>query len=268
MITPQRSRLSKQISGWRQGQGPNLLLIHGVGMRAEYWSNITDQLQRSFTLTLIDMPGHGQSPVYTASDPGLTDYTDTIADLLQERGEPTFVVGHSMGALIALDIAVRYSSLITGIGVFNGVYRRSAKALSAINARVAELSSSERSGSEATLVRWFGETPTGINAVSADACREWLADVNQAGYRDAYRAFANADAPTDDQLKSLQCPALFMTGSLEPNSTPAMSRSMSELVPHAHCVIVDEARHMMSMTHGQVVVQAITDFFLPQRVAP
>lgn len=267
MITPQRSNLGDQIVGWREGQGPNLLLIHGVGMRAEYWSNITADLKQFFRLTVIDMPGHGESPVYTTPDPALTDYTDSIAELLVERDEPTFVVGHSMGAIIAMDLAVRYATSIAGIGVLNGVYRRSADALSAINERVAELSSGGLSSPDATLVRWFGENPTGINAASALACRDWLGQANQAGYRDAYRAFANADAPTDDQLKHLQCPALFMTGSLEPNSTPAMSRSMAELVPQSKCVIVTEARHMMSMTHGAAVVQAMTDFFLTSQDA-
>jgi len=108
LITPQRFRFSDQIAGWREGQGPQLLLIHGVGMRAEYWSNIADDLKRSFTLTLIDMPGHGESPVYATPNPALTDYTDSIASLLIESDEPTFVVGHSMGAIIAMDLAVRY----------------------------------------------------------------------------------------------------------------------------------------------------------------
>ena len=89
-----------------------------------------------------------------------------------------------------------------------------------------------------------------------------MAQVDLKGYHDAYRAFANADAPADSLLKNINCPALFMTGELEPNSTPGMSESMSGLVPDAVCTIVDEARHMMPMTHSPQVVDALRKRFL------
>lgn len=266
MITPQRSRITDGITGWSQGQGPAMLLIHGVGMRADYWTNIVPALARNFSLTVIDMPGHGESRAFEETDPELWRYTDSIAEVCAVVSQPVIVVGHSMGALIALDMVVRYSDHVTGIGVFNGVYRRSHESLKAIHARVAELSALKATDPSATLERWFGQTPEGINAQSADACRGWLADANKAGYRDAYRAFANADAPTDEQLQQIKCPALFMTGALEPNSTPAMSQSMSQLVPDSACIVVDEARHMMSMTHGAQIVAALVERFLPPQV--
>ena len=36
-ITLPRSKLSKNITGWTGGQGAPLLLVHGVGMQADYW---------------------------------------------------------------------------------------------------------------------------------------------------------------------------------------------------------------------------------------
>lgn len=266
LITPQRSDLASGVVGWQHGQGPALLLIHGVGMRAEYWSNIESELLEHFTLTVIDMPGHGENSPFDAKDPELPVYTDRLARVLTMIDKPVIVVGHSMGALIALDMAVRYKDQVAGIAVLNGVYRRSNEALQSIRARVAELSSLQSTDPSATLERWFGKNPDGINLQSAVACRDWLGKVNHKGYRDAYRAFANADAPSDEMLKRVDCPALFMTGELEPNSTPAMSISMSQLVPDAGCIVVDQARHMMSMTHGPQVVNALKKCFLPSPV--
>ena len=57
--TLQRSKLSRHIHGWTGGEGEPLLLIHGVGMRADYWSNIVPTLANTFSLTVVDMPGHG-----------------------------------------------------------------------------------------------------------------------------------------------------------------------------------------------------------------
>ncbi len=245
-----------------------MLLIHGVGMRADYWINIEPQLARHFSLTVIDMPGHANSPRLEADHPDLADYTDQISAVLSDA-RPAIVVGHSMGALIALDLAVRYKKKVSGIAVLNGVYRRTSEALAAINARVAELTQAISTDSApvtdpaATLERWFGAAPEGINADASKACRVWLNAADPIGYRDAYRAFARADAPTDQQLTKVTCQALFMTGSLEPNSTPEMSQRMSQLVPGSRCYIVEGARHMMSMTHGDQVVQALTRCFLP-----
>lgn len=235
-----------------------MLLIHGVGMNAAYWRNLIPTLSRHFQLTVIDMPGHGDSQPLPTPAPLLQDYSDVIAGAI---AAPSIVVGHSMGALIALDLAVRYPQSVTGIGVLNGIYRRSIEATQAILARVEQLKNDASFDPAATLERWFGQSPVGVNATANDKCREWLRCINTQYYAAAYHAFATADAPADASLATIQCPALFMTGALEPNSTPAMSSAMSALVPNSGCVIIDEARHMMSMTHGPQVQEALVTFF-------
>ena len=113
-----------------------MLLVHGVGMNADYWSNLLDELSNNFTVTVIDVPGHGESPLLNKQKPALQDYSDAIAASIAEQ---SIIIGHSMGALIALDLSVRYPHLTAGIGVLNGIYRRDAKAAVSIKKRVAEL---------------------------------------------------------------------------------------------------------------------------------
>jgi len=255
--------LTPEIAGRSHGNGAPMVLIHGVGMCGDYWVSVEEDLAKSFSLTVIDLPGHGASPCLSYEEPTLAVYTDCVSEVLSKISDSTIIVGHSMGAVIALDLAVRYSNLTGGIAVLNGIYRRSREAQKSIDARVQQLiTPSEKTiDSSATLTRWFGKEPTGKNAVANDLCKAWLEQMDPAGYRDAYRAFANADAPMDDQLQNISCPALFVTGSLEPNSTPTMSLSMSELLPNAKCVVVDGAKHMMSMTHADEVTRSIIDAF-------
>jgi pimeloyl-ACP methyl ester carboxylesterase len=73
--------------------------------------------------------------------------------------------------------------------------------------------------------------------------------------------FANEDGPADTGLATLQCPALFITGADEPNSTPAMSAAMAKLTPNGRAVIVAGAAHMLPMTHAAEVNTALIDFF-------
>ena len=259
--TLQRSKLTEHIYGWTGGVGPQLLLIHGVGMRADYWSNLIPSLQEHFALTVIDMPGHGDSPALTQVKPVIKDYSDCIADVLHAAAEPMCVAGHSMGAVISLDLANRYSDNVRAIAVLNGIFQREESATASVRSRADNLNGLSLADPTATLARWFGDNPKGINAQCATHCRDWLEDINPLGYQQAYRAFAYDDGPSTTMIKSLQCPALFITGELEPNSTAAMSRTMSELSPDGTNHIVSGGKHMMSMTHGDEVCSQLIAFF-------
>lgn len=258
-----RSKLSGHISGYQSSHHddhkPHMVLLHGVGMQADYWSNLTTTLESTFSITAVDLPGHGQSPLINSDSPDLQNYTDAIAVCV--AGRPSIIAGHSMGALIALDMAVRYKNQVAGIAALNGVYRRSAIAQQAIQARADELVSSPTPDHKPTLQRWFGSAPQGVDAEAEKNCHQWLSGVSAKGYRDAYRVFASSDAPTDTELLAIQCPAVFMTGSDEPNSTPQMSQAMSKLMVNSRCVIANGARHMMSMTHADLVGDTLIESF-------
>jgi len=256
-----RSELTPGLSGWRGGEGPPLLLIHGVGLCADAWAPMLPFLTRHFAVTALDLPGHGDSPnLPDGHDVTLQDYSDRIAELLSSWGGRSLVVGHSLGALIALDLAIRHSQRVSAIAPLNSVFRRSEDASKSVMARLQELDGSNTPDPTQTLIRWFGETPKGEDAVMADHCRRWLTEVDPLGYRRAYSVFASQDGPTDDDLKKLACPALFVTGSKEPNSTPDMSSAMARLTPRGRAVIIDGGRHMMPMTHAAEVCAHLLEF--------
>jgi pimeloyl-ACP methyl ester carboxylesterase len=106
------------------------------------------------------------------------------------------------------------------------------------------------------LERWFGDALT----PEREACAGWLRSVCPVSYKTAYSAFAHSPLPDRAMLASLACPALFMTGGAEPNSTPAMSEAMARLAPRGRAIIVEGAAHMMPMTHAGIVNAALIDF--------
>ena len=234
------------------GNGPLVVLIHGVGLRADAWRGQMNTLSTEFTMMAIDMPGHGASAV-PDGDMTLADYSDAIAAALPE---PALVVGHSMGAMIALDMASRFPDRVRGVAAMNAIYKRSAAARDAVMVRAASLDGQATPDPSAPLDRWFGDALT----PEREACRTWLQEVDPAGYATAYRVFASEDGPSDTQLRSLPCPAIFVTGSEEPNSTPNMSRNMAALAPKGRAIIVDDAAHMMPMTHARQVNTALQEF--------
>ena len=159
------------------------------------------------------------------------------------------VVGHSMGALIAIDLAIRYPDHVTAIVAMNAPYQRSDTAKAAVQARANSIAGEENLNFDSTLERWFDSDATGIRAAAKTSCEQWLHHLNITGYGQAYSAFAHHDGPNKTELGSIRCPALFMTGGDEPNSTPAMSQAMASAVVQGEFHIVSGARHMMSMTH-------------------
>ena len=234
------------------GEGPTVLLIHGVGLRAEAWNAQMDALVGRFRVVALDMPGHGQS-LLSEEIQSLSGYTDAIADGLDE---PAFVIGHSMGAMIALDMAVHYPHLVGGVAALNAIFQRDQSALAAVQARAKILDGTSVVDPSATLTRWFGDTPSS----EREACEGWLRGVDTAANRMAYRVFAHENGPNPSALEKLRCPALFLTGRDEPNSTPEMSRAMADITPHGHAQIIDDAAHMMPMTHAGQVNAAVLAF--------
>lgn len=249
--TRPRSR-DRGIAFIREGNGPGILLVHGVGLRAEAWNAQISGLSDTFRVTAPDMPGHGESErIEGPAD--LNAYSTRLAALLDE---PAVVIGHSMGAMIALDLAIRYPQKVRGVGALNAIYRRPAEAKEAVRQRAQGLDGISAPDPDSTLNRWFGLEASDARA----ACENWLRSADPAGYRTAYRVFAEEDGPKDADMKALACPALFMTGAREPNSTPGMSRAMAALVPDGAAEVIDGAAHMMPMTHPDQVTRALRDF--------
>jgi pimeloyl-ACP methyl ester carboxylesterase len=218
-------------------------------------------LTQSYSVYAADMPGHGASPLNSVQT--LADYVARFADFIQSLDQPVRVAGHSMGAMIALELAGHLPDRIVGIAALNAIYRRTPDAARAVQDRANALSLVEPASADATLERWFGAHPQGALADAATTCRDWLMTVDPQGYAAAYRVFAHHDGPDDALLRILRMPALFQTGPGDLNSTPDMSRNMATLAPRGVASIVADAAHMMPMTHPDAVAQAILQTFDP-----
>lgn len=233
-----------------------MVLLHGVGLRAEAWEPMLPHLEKRFALSVLDMPGHGESRPFD-QQPVLGDYTREIAKAIDS---PSVIVGHSMGALIAADLAIRHPGLVSGVVPLNAVFRRSDEARRAVARRAKDIVENGNGDPTETLTRWFGKTPEGSDKAANTSCQQWLTKVDPKGYAHAYSVFAREDGPSDTALAALHCPALFITGSEEPNSTPDMSRRLADRVPDGRAEIISGARHMMPMTHAEKVCGLLIDW--------
>lgn len=119
------SRDGTPIAFWRSGSGPPLLLVHGATAdHTTTWRLVLPGLERRFTVLAMDRRGRGGSG--DAFDYGLHREAEDIAAIIDQVGEPVNVLGHSYGALAALEAALLTTNMRRLI-LYEGVPLRGAE---------------------------------------------------------------------------------------------------------------------------------------------
>ncbi len=254
--TRPRSKLKSGLSYFQAGRGPLVLLVHGVGLRAESWNPIFDQLSQSFEVLAIDLPGHGFSDNAPEDITTVGAITDFIKLSLGRK--PDFIAGHSLGALVTMDWASRFNSGLRAVVALNTIFERPAKASEEVKARAESLADRTEIDPRVTLNRWFDD----VDSPERAACFDWLTSNRIDQYAQFYKIFAHCDGVDPISAANFEQPALFLTGKNEPNSTPAMSERLASLVGNGKSYIVEDAAHMAPMTHSKIVGSEIANFFI------
>ncbi|HEX3520233.1 MAG TPA: alpha/beta fold hydrolase [Solirubrobacteraceae bacterium] len=101
--------MSTSINHHREGKGPTLVLLHGVGHHWQAWRPVIPLLARQFDVVACDTPGFGASaPLASSIEPTIPAYVDAFEWFFAELGlERPHVAGNSMGGAVALELARR-----------------------------------------------------------------------------------------------------------------------------------------------------------------
>jgi len=103
---------ARSVSYVEAGEGPVLLLIHGIAGSCENWREVVEPLARHHTVIAPDLPGHGASQA-GAGDYSIGALASGLRDLLLALGhERATVVGHSLGGGVAMQLAYQYPEMI------------------------------------------------------------------------------------------------------------------------------------------------------------
>ena len=99
-------------SSWHfedRGQGPPLLLLHGLGASSFSWRHNLAPLGRHFRVLAPDLPPHGRSPAPLNADYTIAALADAVLDFLDRQGIPrAALAGNSLGGGLALLLARDY----------------------------------------------------------------------------------------------------------------------------------------------------------------
>jgi len=90
------------------------MLVHGMTSSSRYWGPNLGPLAQRYRVVAPDLLGFGQSPKPdSAYSPH--DHAVALAAVARQAGAPVVVVGHSLGSLLALQLAVEYPQLVSGL---------------------------------------------------------------------------------------------------------------------------------------------------------
>jgi pimeloyl-ACP methyl ester carboxylesterase len=203
------------------GDGPALVLVHGLGGAASNWCELVPLLAPRFRLLVPDLPGHGgSSPLPSA--PTLNPFADAVAAVAEREGfVPAAVVGHSLGGVVVLRLALRRPESVRALvlaaaaGISSASRIRETVVSLVVLARPARLVAPHRA-----LIarrRWLRYPVFGHWQVSDPAALSSRAVLGflegpalHADIGDAGRALIRDDPRTD--LGRLHCPTLVLWG--------------------------------------------------------
>jgi pimeloyl-ACP methyl ester carboxylesterase len=98
------------------GRGePAVVLVHGWSCDANYWNAQLDALKAKYTVVTVDLAGHGASEK-NRTDWSLANYGEDVAAVVRQiPNHQVVIVGHSMGAVVALEATRRIGDRVIGI---------------------------------------------------------------------------------------------------------------------------------------------------------
>lgn len=224
------------------GCGPHVMLVHGVGSSLHAWDGVAARLEAYFTVTRLDLRGHGRSGPIT----GPCTLDDLAADIVRVFDHMGVARGHlagfSLGGLIAQALALSHGGRLDRIAILSAVAGRTAEERAKVVDRLGLLKEGGiRAVSAAAEERWF--TPTFRTAhpeIVARRMAELLAN-DPISYAAAYSVFATGDL--GDRLVDIRIPTLVTTGEHDAGSNVRMARMMHERIDGSRLVILPGLRH-------------------------
>lgn len=241
----------------RMGEGPVLLLAHGMGASTHSWRDLMPALARRFTVVAADLPGHAftsRPPAARLSLPGMAADLGALLEVL--GASPALAVGHSAGAAIlcrmALDGRIAPRGLVSlngallGFGGVTGhIFSPLAKIL-ASNAVVARVLVATMSGRR-SVERLIAEQGSTLDEAGIALYHRLVRSPAHVGAALAMMANWDLDAFERD-LPRLPVPLLQVVGGNDRSIPPSVAYKVRGLVPGA---VVDERRGLGHLAHEE-----------------
>jgi pimeloyl-ACP methyl ester carboxylesterase len=233
---------------------PPLVCVHGAGSSSVVWMEVVRRLSPQRRVIAPDLPGHGQSDRWHAPDDvSIAMYRDAVGTVCaQLKVERAILIGHSMGALVALDAAAAWPERVAGLILVNGGVRLPV----APEVFVKLTGDFTRFGKWLARVVWSPATPRdvverwGTVAFTADQ------EITLADFRSVERYDGAVTATR------VRTPTLVLGGEDDLMTPPKLTRELAAAITGARAVVVPGAGHMIVQEQPERFFAEVESFLI------
>ena len=239
----------------RTGDGPPLLLVHGTGRDRSHWDQVVPALARNATVYVIDRRGRGGSS--DAASYAVEREVEDLLAVLVAVGEPAYLLGHSYGAIIALEAAMATDRL-TGLILYEPPFSAgSDRVPSGLGRRLdAILRVGDR---EAVLVTFLQEGPrlTAAQITARRAQPDWLGRL--AMVHTLPREVQVVEDYMFDRARMalMRWPTLLLLGSDSPLFFQQTTEALHETLPASELIVFEGHHHNAMETAPAQFAEAV-----------
>ncbi len=229
----------------QRGQGPDVLLIGGLGDTAESWQFQLDGLADRYRVTAFDNRGVGRTPLSEGRLSAAT-MADDAASLLRALEIPSaHVAGFSMGSAIAQELALRHPELVRSLVLVSTYARPDALFRSQLDfwRWLPEVAPSEREFFEAFFT-WVYTPRAHADGTVGQIVEEALAFPHQQSV-EAFQAQVDVCLTHDsaDRLSGIAAPTLVLSSELDTILPPRFGQAVAAGIPDARFELVPGQAH-------------------------
>lgn len=240
-----------------QGRGPDVLLIHGSNLDSRSWGALPKALAVAQRVIVMELRSHGRSRDAT----GPFSWVDDVIEVLDAaRSTSAVLIGHSLGAQTALDVAVNAPTRVRGLVLIGpGISGLPMKAMPAgIEPMIAALRAGEFDAAGDALARMpvmrLMRDTTGQGEVST------VVKQNVRIFRASQQWIRPVPINAIDRLESLDKPVLVVMGRDDPTEVNAAGTVLAARVPRATAVTIDRCGHLLPLDCAEETTRALVTF--------
>lgn len=250
------------------GEGPDILLLHGFASSSRMWDVLVAGLHRSARFWALDFYGHGASPIAPNGRKHDIDlHVESAIDFCDSHGlRPRAVMGHSMGGLVTLKLALSRPDLaerlvllcpaVTGQVGFglNQMFRSSQKQ------RLARGFGWGMRAAQTELVAAFSTLRPSVDPRARDRVQRDFQRLRVPAAMESLESLC--ESQVTDELARITQPALIMTGTRDYTLSPRNARLAAEQMPNARLIEFPEGYHQPLDEQPGLVIDEIRRFTL------
>lgn len=242
-----------------------VLCVHGGGAHAHWFDFVAPGLVAQFHVLAIDLRGHGDSDWAETADYSYARHAQDLHEAVGALGlDDFFLIGHSMGGMVALEYASTHPGRVARLVVVDTTMRLSEERIAGFHQIGAREPS--RYASEDEYVRRFRLRPA-----ASTASAEVIAHIaRHAGRRAAdgtwmhkfdRKVYASREYRDGVQYwDRIRIPALLVKGALSPRVSAAIQAEVKARCPQVAFAEVPGAEHHVTLDNPKGFVAAVQPF--------